>query len=408
MNSPKKLLIIGAGQEQQAAYETAKAMGLWVVGTDRNSLAPCLRLADESLTLSARDPRGLIHELERTGLGAQLLGVMTIANDVPVTVSAVAAKFGLPAMPISQAELLSDKWKMKRAFQASGVRTPRGRLIHSFADLQKNICSTHYRDDAVLKPIDGRGSRGVLRVNAQSNLVEAYRKVVAVGSPAILEERIEGPQFSTESFFVDGKAYTPGISVRNYDFLERFHPHIIENGGDIRSDYDQGFLERIRLFVQKVGDAIGLGSGPLKCDLILDSRQRLWVIEAAGRLSGGWFASDQIPAATGVDLVKANILFSLGENVDVSSLNPIHSFAVSTRFFFVSPGHIESISGVSLASQIPGVMRIGLYRGVGDYQPPVESHADRLGYVIASGKTTEEALEAIRRAQSMVRISVRS
>ncbi len=57
----KTLLIIGAGREQITAYQLAKKMGLFVVGTDRNPKAPAFKFADKKLICSTRDAN---HTLE--------------------------------------------------------------------------------------------------------------------------------------------------------------------------------------------------------------------------------------------------------------------------------------------------------------------------------------------------------
>ena len=51
----------------------------------------------------------------------------------------------------------------------------------------------------------------------------------------MIEKYIEGPQLSTESIIINGKCYTIGFSDRNYEYLNKFSPYIIENGGDLPS-----------------------------------------------------------------------------------------------------------------------------------------------------------------------------
>ena len=57
----------------------------------------------------------------------------------------------------------------------------------------------------------------------------------------ILEEYLKGQQLSTESIISNYNVKTVGISDRNYEFLKRFEPNIIENGSDLPSKTSKQF-----------------------------------------------------------------------------------------------------------------------------------------------------------------------
>ena len=50
----KTIVIIGAGKEQQRAYEIAKKLKLTVIGVDKNKEAPALKYADFKINISVR------------------------------------------------------------------------------------------------------------------------------------------------------------------------------------------------------------------------------------------------------------------------------------------------------------------------------------------------------------------
>ena len=66
-----------------------------------------------------------------------------------------------------------------------------------------------------------------------------------------------GPQVSTESLVVDGLSYTKGFSDRNYEFLGRYAPHIIENGGQLPSHLDDAAQQAVRGLVQEAALSSG-------------------------------------------------------------------------------------------------------------------------------------------------------
>ena len=61
----------------------------------------------------------------------------------------------------------------------------------------------------------------------------------------MVEEFLEGQQYSTESVMMDKKNITLGFSERNYEFLEEFSPYIIENGGQQPAEIDNKEFDSI-------------------------------------------------------------------------------------------------------------------------------------------------------------------
>src|SRR5439155_5640920 len=86
----------------------------------------------------------------------------------------------------------------------------------------------------VLKPIDGRGARGVLRIMPRTDLAWAFAhaKSQSRRGEVMVEEYLVGPQISTEGLLIDGVGTTCGFIDRNYEHLDTFAPYIVENGGE--------------------------------------------------------------------------------------------------------------------------------------------------------------------------------
>ena len=122
----------------------------------------------------------------------------------------------------------------------------------------------------------------------------------------MIEKFMKGPQVSTESLVIDGKAFTPGFSDRNYEFLNHFAPHIIENGGQLPSKLRTSTKKLVNNLIQKCSESMGIQNGVLKGDIVI-TNGKPFIIEIATRLSGGYFCSHEIPLNTGVDFVGAAI-----------------------------------------------------------------------------------------------------
>jgi len=67
-------------------------------------------------------------------------------------------------------------------------------------------------------------------------------------------------------------------------------------------------------------------------------------------------------------------------------------------------GRVRSIEGLDQVRAAPGVVQAELYFGLGEVIRPVQVDADRLGYVLAAGKSREDALELANAAASRLRV----
>ena len=223
--------------------------------------------------------------------------------------ASVADALGLPGITIETALLAGDKLAMKKLFVEKGISIPWFRRVDSVAHLRRILSERGF--PVVLKPVDSRGARGVLRLTESVDLDWAYEHSVSF-SPSgrvMVEEYLEGPQISTESAIINGQAFTPGFTDRN---------------------------------AEQAALAMGITTGIAKGDMVL-TKNGPKVIEIAARLSGGWFSTDQIPLATGVDLIGAAIKIALGEYVPEEDLIPRYQKGVAIRYFFPKPGRVNKI-----------------------------------------------------------------
>ncbi len=395
----KTLLVISGGAEAVPGIKRAKAMGHHVVVSDYNPQAPGFAFGDDHLIASTYDAEATIivatayHQNVRP-----IEGVICMAADVPLTVAKVAHALGLPSLSIETATLASDKLAMKQCFVEQGIAIPWFSPVVSEQHLD-DIVAERGRD-LIIKPVDSRGSRGVLQLSGVEDLHWAFRHAKSQSPSArVMVEQFEvGPQISTESIMVDGEAVTPGFIDRNYQYLEQFSPFIIENGGHQPSTLNPEQCQQVTALSEQAARAMGINNGIAKGDMVLTADGPK-VIEIAARLSGGWMSSDQIPIATGVDIVGAAIKLALGESVDVSDYQPTQHKGMAIRYFFPPQGVLKEIKHIEQAEAIEGVYRLGFFASSGDKVGAVEDHTQRAGYVMTLG---DDCAQAVARAQQVV------
>jgi biotin carboxylase len=396
------ILFVGGGVEVLPGIRRAVDLGCRVLVADRDPEAPGCRVADGALIASAYHPEEVrAAALAHVRAGGRIDGVLALATDCPHSVAAVAEALGLRGPGPEAGARAVDKLAMKRKFAVDGVPQPWFCEITSLDQFLREVRRQGF--PLVVKPADSRGARGVLRLTGQEDLRWAFRFSMS-WSPSrrlVLERFAAGPQVSTESLVIGGVAHTPGFSDRNYELLDLYAPHIIENGGDLPSFLPPAVQDRVRALVDRAARSLGITDGVVKGDIVVTDGEPM-VIEMAARLSGGYFCTHEIPLNTGVDFVGAAIRQALGMPVDPADLAPRFQRCVSQRYLFPPPGRIVAIEGARTVTTLPGVAYFQLRARVGDVIGPIDCHPARGGVVIATGADRDEARANAERAVASV------
>ncbi|MGI2153008.1 ATP-grasp domain-containing protein [Shewanella oncorhynchi] len=393
----KNLLIVGAGVEACEGIRIAKEMGLKLVIADGNPSAPGLAMADWPIIASTYDGQAILAEVKKLQTqGVNVDGAIAMCADVPLSVAIVSNSLGLPGLSLESAFWVSDKLAMKKRLQAEGVPIPRFADVSDKSILLKK--ATEIGFPLIIKPVDSRGARGVQLIEMASELDSAW-VLAAKESPTsrvMLEEYLEGPQFSTETLVDRGRYYTLGFADRNYEWLPRTKPFIIENGGDAPTGVSANIKAEVIATVERAAAALGINQGIAKGDMVYTA-QGAKVIEIAGRLSGGFFSTTQIPLATGVNFIEKAIKLALGEPLTTEEVTAKYQRAVAIRYLDLAPGRVRHIYGVSQANQAIGVEMLTLFIAPGSVIYPLTNHTQRAGFAIASA---DNKIDAIARAQA--------
>ena len=406
MSAPAKtLLIISGGIEAADAAKHAKALGHTVVMSDHDPQAPGFAFADSCLIADVYGASETAAAAERYNRKIRKIdGVICVAADAPLTVATVTRRLGLPGISIETARLATDKLAMKKRFAECGVPVPWFAEVATPQELAR-VAIARGRD-LVIKPVDSRGSRGVQRVAQVADLDKAFwfARSHSPSERVMVEQYLDGPQVSTESVVVDGRCFTPGFSDRNYEYLERYAPFFIENGGDLPSHLPPDIQAKVKDVVGRAAAALGITSGTVKGDIVVHKGEP-YVIELAARLSGGFFCTREIPLNTGVDFIGAAIKVALGETVTAEELEPRQFTPVIQRYAFPKAGRVVSVEGMEEARQIAGVTDVIVTAKPGDIIPAAGDKRPSAAMVLTVGASRDAALAAANDALACLKIT---
>ncbi|MBL8724296.1 MAG: ATP-grasp domain-containing protein [Planctomycetes bacterium] len=111
-------------------------------------------------------------------------------------------RFGVPGMSMQQTLVFRDKELMKQAVERAGLRVPRHGRARSRAEAWAAVERTGY--PAIVKPIDGAGSKDTYRCNDRAEFEQALQRTAHVEEVSV-EEFIEGEELTYDTVCADGR-----------------------------------------------------------------------------------------------------------------------------------------------------------------------------------------------------------
>ena len=325
------LLIIGAGLELIEFYLEAKKIGLNIVGIDKNPRAPAFKYADKKIISTTRNSSEVLNKILKFSKKNKIIGVTTSSHDVPYTVAKIGKKLGLKSISIKNSIIASNKKKMKNFFLKNKITSSKFFLCKNISEFTKKKIKL----PLIVKPIDGRGSRGVTYHEDLSNIKWAinHAKNNSDFKEVLIEEFMHGRQLSVEGFVYKKKYFQSGLADRNYSNIKKTKPFIIENGGNVPSTVTKKIEKKITLFCSKIVKCLKMISGSIKFDIVVNNK-KIKCIEFALRLSGGYFSSIHIPKVYNINLMKITILNSINKKISYKDLLQHKKGHLVVRYIF--------------------------------------------------------------------------
>ena len=398
----KNLLILSGGIEAIEGIKVAKKMGLRTIVCDGNKNAPGKSYADEFLIGNIYDPAEIKNVVSKYTKKKSIDGVITIASDAVRSVSTVAKQLSLPGNSVKTSILSTDKLKMKELFEKYSLLIPKFVGINNRNELRKQI---EYFGDAVLKPVDNRGARGVIRINKNSDVDKAFNYSMNFSSSKklILEKWLSGYQLSTEALVISGKTYLCGVADRNYSNLKNTFPYVIEDGGETPSKFYPKIKNELQKIMDVVAKAFEIKNGVLKGDIILKNN-RLYIIEIATRLSGGFWSTMSIPLVYRINLIEKAILLALGLKTKPPPKQLRHYCYEVNRYIFPNPGIIKNITKPPREKIPKYVTYLEVNAKVGDRVDAIINHPMRKGRIQVIGKTRNQCIKRVTKIRNLIKI----
>jgi carnosine synthase len=345
----------------------------------------------------------------------QVDGVVTFSEIVMPLVTRLCSALGLPANSPASVDLARNKYATRQAMVKAGLPSPRHMLIENPFQLEAAARAVGF--PAVLKPISGAASIGVVRVDSIDALQASYSRVIrelgsarvvygalqqgdegVLGNAAswmctmvMLEEYLDGPEVDADFVFSNGQPVFKAIAD-NWPTME---PYFLETGSNSPSILPTVQQKEILDLAHRSITCIGLQSGVFHVECKYTSTgPRL--IEINCRMGGG--PIHRINSEVwGVDLVEEQLNATIGivsqPKAEIKPLKCVAEFSVNA----MKTGILRDLNFLNICTNRKDVLYARALAAPGSR---VVSVADGLPTwvceLMVSRPTVQEAIECVK------------
>jgi len=373
----KSILIFGVGELQKSIIGRAHNKGLIVIGIDPCVDAFCKDDVDAFEIVGGQDYEGTLAVAKKYNVSA----IVTAATDKPLVMMArVAKELNLPFYSVETATWSTDKYQMKQRFIAGGVPCAKGRLVKSAQE------TADFVFPVIVKPRDNSGSRGVKLCRTLAELQSCIDEALEYShlDSVLVEEFIEGQEYSIESLHYDGKTEVLQFTEKKTTEF----PYNVELGHKQPANLTEPQRNAIREVISKIAIALNFENCPSHTELKVNERG-IFVIETSPRLGGDYITSTLVPLSTGINIEDQLLNIALGESVDTKTGRVEKASGVC--FFSLPEGLVTNIdNGINEVSSWDGIVDFNLKLKVGDRVNKITSSLNRYGQFIVKADSREK------------------
>lgn len=390
-----RVVVLGGGDVRSCELDVAVKMGLQVSYIGDTTFmehlkdSPNVTFYDEDITETEKCLQALKNGPEDMDIDA----VVSFTENALLTASAMAKKLRANANSLFPVVHTKDKTRMRALLQKdSELALP---FAHCETEEQAQAFFTEH-GTAILKPMYGAGSIGVCKIESAEAITDYFANYEF--DTILMEKFVEGDEFSVESLSFEGDHLVCAITQK----MTTGAPHFVEMGHTLPALIDADVEQRIKDKVERFLDLIQQQDGPAHTEVKVDNGE-VYIIESQTRVGG-----DQITTlfelSTGFNLFEETYKLLLDDDYELPQINTERNAQI--RYIKTDLGVLKGVDGVDDAKNLPGVHLVKINKALGTVMGPIKGSPDRLGYVVTSGDSPEEAAQSMSSALECIKPSI--
>lgn len=377
----KKIMILGAGIYQVPLIRAAKEMGLTVIVASIKGDYPGFALADKVHYINTTDREAIL----KAAVSEKIDGICTTGTDVAVaSIGYVCEKMGLSGISKEAADLVTDKAKMKEAFEKGGVSASRFRKVFSCEEAKNAAEEIGF--PVVIKCVDSSGSRGITLVKEEGEVLRAAEQAFSCSKKdyILVEEALSGTEIGVDGAVQDGRL----VFLAPHDkFVYKSEKITIPAGHSFPYSGSKAAEKEIRRQMELAVKALGLENCFFNADVFVKGAE-VSVIEIGGR-TGATCIPELISMYYGFDFYKKILESAMGDRPEFPEIKKKRP-CMARLLMSPKDGVITSVDEKKIKMLQEKGMLMTLDFSEGHTVEKMENGTNRLGHLVAEAKNTEE------------------
>lgn len=303
-------------------------------------------------------------------------GIVSICSELAMhPMNFLLRKRGIPCNSEKTEKLTTNKYLMREAMKAGGVEGPEFILVKRGDDIEEIKKSlSGFKFPLIVKPCDLSSSRGVSKIDVPDDLKTGldYALGWSKTGAAILEEFIEGPEYSGESIAYEGQYRLLAVTEKQTTGA----PHFVETGHKQPADLSPEMLAKVEETLFKAFRSLGIEYGAIHPEFKITSEGKILFMEIATRMGGDCIGTDLVPLSSGYDFMGMVINICCGK---APTFEKIYSPKIAINHYILTARDLDEFKSIKKENP-QKIWRYSNIKPLSDI--PVLKSADRAGYYI--------------------------
>ena len=405
------VLILEPLSSGAALVPAARRMGLGAVvftasRGERQLPAVCKEWATSVTTVDTYDHEAVFLAAERLRRELNFEAVIPGFEYCVDVAAKTAARLGLPHLSEGAATAARNKFVCRERLKAAGLDVPRYALMHTPADIEPSAKAVGF--PAILKPADGAGSISVQRVDSIGELRRAFEDLSpglldvehVVGAPFLLEEYLDGPEFSIEGYVDRGQPHVLAVTEKQLGEA----PYFVEMGHVVEAAISVEERRETVKYVERVTRAIDLRLGAFHAEARITTRGPV-LIEINCRLGGDRIIR-LVELTKGISLSAAVVRSYCGLEIQPENiaLDERHGVAGVRFLSMAGSATMGNVKGMEEVRAMPGCQEAEIYLRAGEKVPALTDFRGRVGHILFTAEDRPALDERLRQAEQRIQI----
>ena len=363
-----RLVILGTNEYQNPLIIRAKELGYetHVFGWPTGAIGE--KTADVYHPVNILDYDLLWNEVQKINP----CGVASIASELAMhPMNFLLRKLGIPCNSIEAETIATNKYFMRCAMRDAGIDGPRFMLVDGSFNKEE---LSGFAFPLIIKPVDLSSSRGVMKIDTPDDVETAVEYAMSWSKvkKAIIEEFIEGPEYSGESIAYNGEYKLLVVTEKS----TTGPPHFVETGHKQPADLSDEIFQKVEETLYRAFASMKLEYGAIHPEFRITKEGRICIMEIGARMGGDCIGSDLVPLSSGYDYMGMVISICCGEKPSFKKISEPKEARIK---YIISQEDMDEF--LRIKAQEPEVLvRYSDMQKVSD--KPIFKSADRAGYYI--------------------------